>query len=172
LLPGVWEKIVDASFVLDIYFNFRTGYVESEPAAFLVTSGRAVAYRYLKGFFLVDFLSTVPWDVVLANDGLGFFQLVKLSKIMKLLRMARALKLVRILRLIKVLLPPCATCFPMHAVSCHRLQHTTAIFFFYIIYSCAIKCNVISQQNLCACNIAANRRVRGDPLPHSLTGQL
>lgn len=91
---------MDSSFLLDIYFNFRTGFVEAEH--FLVTDVRAVASRYLKGFFLIDFLSTVPWDVVLSNEGLGIFQLVKLSKLMKLLRMARALKLVRILRLIKV----------------------------------------------------------------------
>lgn len=95
---------MDASFMLDIYFNFRTGYVESEH--FLVTDARAVAYRYIKGFFLIDFFSTVPWDVVLSNEGLGIFQLVKLSKLMKLLRMARALKLVRILRLIKVCSSP------------------------------------------------------------------
>lgn len=103
---GVWEKIVDASFVLDIIFNFRTAYTGDEPTNFVVTSLRPVAVRYLKGFFVIDFLSTVPWDVVLANDGLGIFQLVKLSKLMKLLRMARALKLVRILRLIKVLFMP------------------------------------------------------------------
>lgn len=121
---GVWEKIVDASFMLDIYFNFRTGYIESEPADFLVTSARTVAVRYIRGFFLIDFLSTVPWDLVLSNNGLGIFQLVKLSKLMKLLRMARALKLVRILRLIKVpTLAPLCCCFlphsPSHCDSCN-----------------------------------------------------
>jgi Ion transport protein len=99
---GIWEKIVDASFILDIYFNFRTGYMETDPAPFLVTSAKLVALKYLRGYFFIDFFSTVPWDVVLSNDGLGFFQLVKLSKLMKLLRIARAVKLVRILRLIKV----------------------------------------------------------------------
>jgi hypothetical protein len=92
---------VDASFLLDIYLNFRTGYLESEPAEFLVTSVKSCAVRYLRGSFLLDFLATVPWDIVLSNDNLGVVQLVKLSKLTKLLRMARALKLIRILRLVR-----------------------------------------------------------------------
>lgn len=61
LRAGIWEKVVDASFMLDIYLNFRTGFIDSDPADFLVTDPRKVATRYIQGFFLVDFFSTVPW---------------------------------------------------------------------------------------------------------------
>jgi hypothetical protein len=56
----------------------------------------------LQGFFMIDMLSTVPWDIVLTNEALGLVQLFKVSKVIKLLRIIRVLKLVRVLRLLKV----------------------------------------------------------------------
>ena len=58
--------------------------------------------RYLSGFFALDFVSTVPWDLVMTNEALGLVQLFKVSRIVKLVRIMRILKLIRILRLLKV----------------------------------------------------------------------
>lgn len=56
----------------------------------------------VQGFFTIDVLSTVPWDIVLTNEALGLVQLFKATKVLKLVRIIRVLKLVRILRLLKV----------------------------------------------------------------------
>jgi hypothetical protein len=56
----------------------------------------------VQGFFAIDLLSTIPWDVVLMNQALGLFQLFKATKMIKMVRIIRVLKLIRILRLLKV----------------------------------------------------------------------
>lgn len=99
---GVWETLVDASFTLDILLNFRTAYIESGPNDILISSHRKIAHRYLLGFFMLDLISTVPWDLVMTNGALGLVQLFKVSRIIKLVRIMRVLKLIRILRLLKV----------------------------------------------------------------------
>lgn len=60
-------------------------------------------YPAVQGFFTIDVLSTLPWDIVLTNPSLGLVQLFKATKVIKLVRIVRVLKLVRILRLLKVL---------------------------------------------------------------------
>eukprot|EP00892_Ulva_mutabilis_P011685 jgi/Ulvmu1/888/UM100_0043.1 len=98
---GVWEVVVDASFMVDMYLNFRTGFIRDDGGEILVSSYRAIAQRYFLGFFLIDCVSTVPWDLVLSNGSLGLVRLFKASKFVKLSRAIRILKIVRILRLLK-----------------------------------------------------------------------
>jgi hypothetical protein len=114
---GVWDSVVDSTFVLDMFFNFRTAYMVDDPVAFLMTSRLAIAKRYLQGFFLLDMASTIPWDILLTNERLGFVQLFKLSKFLRVVRVARALKLMRILKLLKV--PTTDACY--HAEWCSLL---------------------------------------------------
>lgn len=56
----------------------------------------------MQGFFLVDLLSTIPWDLVVMNRVLRLVQLAKAVKLLKLVRMLRALKLFRLLKLMHV----------------------------------------------------------------------
>lgn len=101
-MPGIWEVIVDASFWVDIVLNFRTAF--TEPSAHvdeaLVTSYRRIVLRYIRGFFILDFVSTVPWDLV--NASMGLAQLFKISKVGKLVRVMRMLKITKMLRVFKV----------------------------------------------------------------------
>lgn len=93
---------MDASFSLDICLNFRTGYIRNGSSDTLISSPRRIAKRYLQSFFMLDVISTVPWDLVMTNEALGLVQLFKVSRIVKLVRIMRVLKLIRILRLLKV----------------------------------------------------------------------
>lgn len=128
LMPGVWEVMVDATFMTDMYLNFRTAFICRDGGDVLMTSRRAIAKRYASGFLVVDILSTLPWDIFIQNGGLGLVQLFKASKFMRLSRAIRILKIVRILRLVKV----CLCCGPQHqAVPCeHGLIRPTGFFFF------------------------------------------
>lgn len=102
---GIWEVVVDASFIVDMYLNFRTGFITVDGGDVLVTSRRDIAARYLTGFFSIDVVSTIPWDFVLSNGSLGLVQLFKASKLIKLSKAFRILKIVRILRLLKARIP-------------------------------------------------------------------
>jgi hypothetical protein len=99
---GVWESMVNGAFVLDIILNFRTAYISHEGTDVLVTSKLKIAISYAQGFLAIDLLSTIPWDIILANGAGSFVQLFKATKVVKLVRIMQVLKLVRILRLLKV----------------------------------------------------------------------
>jgi hyperpolarization activated cyclic nucleotide-gated potassium channel 2 len=97
----VWEAAIDASFMLDIFLNFRTGIVEVESGDALVIKPSIIALKYIRGFFFIDLVSTVPWDVIVVNGAVGLMRLVKATKVVKLVRIMRVLKLVRVLRILK-----------------------------------------------------------------------
>ena len=59
---GGWlvvDWVIDLTFALDIALNFRMAYMNAHV---LVTSPSLMAAHYLKGWFTVDLLSTVPFD--------------------------------------------------------------------------------------------------------------
>ena len=60
-----WDVVVDLCFGIDIVFCFRTALVIEVAARnqkVLVTNSRVIAHRYLCGWFIIDFHSTVPVD--------------------------------------------------------------------------------------------------------------
>ena len=56
------EAMIDISFGVDMILNFFTSYVENDR---LVRSYKKIALKYLKSWFIVDFLSTFPFDRVI-----------------------------------------------------------------------------------------------------------
>ncbi|GMH39840.1 LOW QUALITY PROTEIN: hypothetical protein BSKO_07744 [Bryopsis sp. KO-2023] len=97
---GTLELVVDCSFVLDIYLNIRTGYVNEQGK---IVMGRSSLMRnYCKTWFGIDVVSVMPWDLVLSSKKLGFLQLVKAARIIKLMKIVKLLKMVKLLRVIKV----------------------------------------------------------------------
>lgn len=60
LLP--LEIMLDVFFFFDILLNFRTAYFNAERE--IIYDSPKIAIRYLKGFFIVDFLSTMPIELI------------------------------------------------------------------------------------------------------------
>ena len=69
----VWPNLIlDAYFYFDLVVNFHTGYFDHDARRF-VTGRWDVARGYLRGWFAVDFLASVPWDMLYAHvEGLYF----------------------------------------------------------------------------------------------------
>ena len=92
------EILIDCMFGLDIVVSFDTAYVGANDE--MVTDRRKIAKEYcdpFKGWFLVDFLSTVPIDKVVKSFQGG--DAAKETKAIKLLRLARLMKLTRVIKL-------------------------------------------------------------------------
>ena len=51
----ICEILIDAIYLLDIFANFFTAYYNEEHI--IVTNPPAIAERYLKGWFAIDFIS-------------------------------------------------------------------------------------------------------------------
>lgn len=89
---------IDGLFAMDIVLSFRTAYHSVEDDALMISLPH-IAKNYLKGWFPIDLISTVPFDEIvsaaLGNSGssLGFTKLVKIVRLLRLFKMARLLKL-------------------------------------------------------------------------------
>jgi len=103
--------VVDVFFWLDLLSNFRTAYIDS--SANLVRNGGQIARNYLKLWFWLDLLASVPFDkivllfVELSGSELAALQLVRVLRLLRLARLMRVLERLRsagtFLRLAKLL---------------------------------------------------------------------
>ena len=51
----VFEYIIDAIFILDIFFNFISAYYDEDHN--LMTKKKQIAKNYLRGWFIIDLLA-------------------------------------------------------------------------------------------------------------------
>ncbi|GMH51745.1 hypothetical protein TL16_g01078 [Triparma laevis f. inornata] len=91
-----WETVLDMLFILDLFVNFRTGYFFEEEE---VMEQNRVAKHYLKTWFLLDFLSSIPFDLMEAGlKDTSYAKLMKSGKFVKVFRMLRITKMVRFMK--------------------------------------------------------------------------
>lgn len=57
---------VDVTFVVDILINFRTTYVNRNDE--VVSHPGKIAYHYLRGWFLIDLVAAIPFDVLVEGS--------------------------------------------------------------------------------------------------------
>ncbi|KAG6953200.1 hypothetical protein JG688_00012988 [Phytophthora aleatoria] len=98
----VLEMIIDGFFLVDILLNFRTAYFDDERK--LIYDPCTLFWRYAKGWFLLDLISTVPIDELFQAAVGTSNQTVRLfpTKLLRLFRIARLLKLTRLIKLSRV----------------------------------------------------------------------
>ena len=60
------DLIVDVLFILDIVINFRTTYVNKHDE--VVSHHGKIAIHYFKGWFLIDLMAAIPFDLLLFNS--------------------------------------------------------------------------------------------------------
>jgi hypothetical protein len=107
-LAFAFDCIVDITFFIDIVLNFRTPFFDRTVG--IVVDPWSIASRYIRSWFTIDFLSTVPIDMIvqLALTGSvggcgGSGSSVRSIKLVRVLRLIRLIKLVRVLKLAKAL---------------------------------------------------------------------
>ena len=105
---GFWyvlERFIDIFFIVDLAINFRTAYSNREGA--IVTDVWKMAKHYLWTWFLIDFVSSVPvdlifeWSAVNSEDVMGSEatqagKLLKTSKILKTIRLAKMARMAKL----------------------------------------------------------------------------
>ncbi|KAG8222046.1 hypothetical protein J437_LFUL000490, partial [Ladona fulva] len=85
------DLIVDVTFVIDILINFRTTYVNSNDE--VVSHPGKIAVHYLRGWFLIDLVAAIPFDLLLFGSDTD-----ETTTLIGLLKAARLLRLVRVAR--------------------------------------------------------------------------
>ncbi|XP_076293386.1 potassium voltage-gated channel seizure isoform X14 [Lasioglossum baleicum] len=85
------DFIVDVTFIVDIIINFRTTFVNSNEE--VVSHPAKIAVHYLKGWFFIDLVAAIPFDLFLVGSNTD-----ETTTLMGLLKTARLLRLVRVAR--------------------------------------------------------------------------
>ena len=57
------DYIIDCCFLIDILINFRTSYVSAYTGE-EITEPKKITINYLSGRFWIDFIATVPFDLL------------------------------------------------------------------------------------------------------------
>lgn len=83
------ELIMNIFFLIDIVINFNTAVIENN---LIIIDRKVIAIKYLKSFFFIDLVSSIPLEILLGNT----------SSINKLLRFLKIPKLIRIFKMSKL----------------------------------------------------------------------
>ncbi len=57
------DYIVDVMFIIDIFINFRTTYVDKNDE--VVSDPCRIAVYYMKGWFVIDLLAAIPFELLI-----------------------------------------------------------------------------------------------------------
>ncbi|NWI48814.1 KCNH6 protein, partial [Calyptomena viridis] len=88
---NIIDLIVDIMFIVDIIINFRTTYVNINDE--VVSHPGKIAIHYFKGWFLIDMVAAIPFDLLIFRTGSD-----ETTTLIGLLKTARLLRLVRVAR--------------------------------------------------------------------------
>ena len=87
---SLWfDRATDVFWILDILVNFRSHYIDKQGQE--VKAPKKVAMNYLRTWFAIDFISSIPFDWFLAH--LGETKALKTTKLFKAARVVKILKL-------------------------------------------------------------------------------
>lgn len=99
-LAFYFETLVDLSFGVDMLLSCRTVFFYKEQRVY-VCIPRRIYSRYLTGWFLIDFFSTVPMDKIISMLP-GTNAKASNLRTLKLIRTVRLIRLVKLVRLLKL----------------------------------------------------------------------
>ena len=104
LATRFWALIYLPWSARDILLNFNTGFRNHTTMAWVIER-QLIAHKYLRSWFTVDLLSSVPWDIFADpaayfqpnsktenEDGLQGLQLLRLMKLLRCLKLLRVLR--------------------------------------------------------------------------------
>ena len=91
------DIVVNVAFFLDFIFNFLTEYKDKETLDW-VRDPYKIAIEYAKGFMLLDFVATFPFDIFSDGGNVMWTRLIRLARLSKL---ASILDIGRITRIVK-----------------------------------------------------------------------
>ncbi|XP_050535811.1 potassium voltage-gated channel subfamily H member 2 isoform X3 [Daktulosphaira vitifoliae] len=98
------DFFVDITFIIDIAINFRTTYVNKNDE--VVSTPSKIALHYFRGWFLIDLVAAIPFDLMIAGSSAETDELSmetqqkteETTTLIGLLKTARLLRLVRVAR--------------------------------------------------------------------------
>ncbi|XP_050802878.1 potassium/sodium hyperpolarization-activated cyclic nucleotide-gated channel 1 isoform X1 [Gopherus flavomarginatus] len=99
----IFNVASDTVFLLDLIMNFRTGIV-NEDSSEIILDPKIIKMNYLKSWFVVDFISSIPVDYIflIVEKGMDS-EVYKTARALRIVRFTKILSLLRLLRLSRLI---------------------------------------------------------------------
>uniref|UniRef100_A0AAY4A7U9 Cyclic nucleotide-binding domain-containing protein n=1 Tax=Denticeps clupeoides TaxID=299321 RepID=A0AAY4A7U9_9TELE len=101
----IFNVVSDTLFLVDLVLNFRTGIVKEDSTEILLDP-RAIRQNYLKSWFLVDFVSSIPVDYIFLMVDMEArldSEVYRTARALRIVRFTKILSLLRLLRLSRLI---------------------------------------------------------------------
>lgn len=101
LFPGflIFVYSIDLFFVIDIFISFNTSFMDEKGK--LIDDRCHVAKEYLTGWFFIDFISVLPFDLILEASTNGAHNIARIARVSKLYKLVKITRLIRFLKMLK-----------------------------------------------------------------------
>ncbi|KAJ0002019.1 hypothetical protein NQD34_001815 [Periophthalmus magnuspinnatus] len=100
----VFNVVSDTFFLMDLVLNFRTGIVKEDNTE-IILDPQQIKVKYLKSWFAVDFISSIPVDyiflIVETRIDSDFYKTARALRIVRFTKILSLLRLLRLSRLIR-----------------------------------------------------------------------
>lgn len=93
------DSTTNILFVIDMILRFFTAYIDDSSLE-LKDSKMDIAKDYLKGWFFVDLVSVIPFDLIISYSNVN--RVTRFSRIGRISKIVRMIKMVRLLKIAKV----------------------------------------------------------------------
>ncbi|KAM3940656.1 potassium/sodium hyperpolarization-activated cyclic nucleotide-gated channel 1 isoform 2-T2 [Leptodactylus fuscus] len=99
----IFNVASDTVFLFDLFMNFRTGIV-IEDSSEIILDPKVIKMSYLKSWFVVDFISSIPVDYIflIVEKGMDS-EVYKTARALRIVRFTKILSLLRLLRLSRLI---------------------------------------------------------------------
>ncbi|TSR27756.1 Potassium/sodium hyperpolarization-activated cyclic nucleotide-gated channel 4 [Bagarius yarrelli] len=99
----IFNVISDTFFLMDLVLNFRTGII-IEDNSDIILDPKVIKKKYLKTWFVVDFVSSIPVDYIflIVEKGIDS-EMYKTARALRIVRFTKILSLLRLLRLSRLI---------------------------------------------------------------------
>ncbi|XP_076009454.1 potassium/sodium hyperpolarization-activated cyclic nucleotide-gated channel 2 [Genypterus blacodes] len=99
----IFNVVSDTFFLMDLVLNFRTGIVFEDNTE-IILDPRKIKQQYLKTWFVVDFVSSIPVDYIflIVEKGIDS-EVYKTARALRIVRFTKILSLLRLLRLSRLI---------------------------------------------------------------------
>jgi CRP-like cAMP-binding protein len=103
------NRMIDIVFCCDIYINLKLAYFDQRRSNW-VYNPRDCALHYMKGWFTIDVVSLIPWDVIAfvaeqnassGGGGSGDMESLKILRLLKILKITKLVRMVKAIRIFK-----------------------------------------------------------------------
>uniref|UniRef100_A0A3Q3VJ82 Cyclic nucleotide-binding domain-containing protein n=1 Tax=Mola mola TaxID=94237 RepID=A0A3Q3VJ82_MOLML len=99
----IFNVVSDTFFLMDLVLNFRTGIVFEDNTEIILDPNK-IKKQYLKTWFVVDFVSSIPVDYIflIVEKGIDS-EVYKTARALRIVRFTKILSLLRLLRLSRLI---------------------------------------------------------------------